>query len=81
MDDNNKKLAFRIKSDGYLQIGYSEKGNWVNEEHCGNPEWVLRLVRLSKSMLAHINQNASRTKKMDILERNIEDQNNKTYQD
>jgi hypothetical protein len=65
------KLKFKIKSDGYLQIGYSENGKWILEEHCGNAEWVLRLVRLSKSMLSHIDQKSSKTKKMDILENKI----------
>lgn len=70
-----KELKFKIKSDGYLQIGYNENGSWVLEEHLGKPEMVLRLVCIAKSMLGHINQNVSKTKKIEILERKISERN------
>ena len=76
-----RNLKFKVKSDGYLQIGYSEEGKWVLEEHCGNPEWVLRLVRLSKSMLAHVNQKGSKTKKLDILETKVKRRNEEIDQE
>lgn len=33
------------KKDNYYQAGYYEKGKWINVEHLGTAEKLVRLVR------------------------------------
>lgn len=48
-NNQNGNNPLKIRAVGkYYQIGYYAKGNWINVEHIGSAEAILRLVRNQK---------------------------------